>query len=1098
MTALRQALAALLLCALAALPAPGQDERCLTGNAPPGKEALNLKLNGRYTYCDGRTDAEAFPYFIPHYPPGREKNFDEPDLNGGWIPFAVGKLTDGRMETRIGYGVYNSGGRGVDVVFDLDSEHLITTIEVFNTMPHTRNISVYLKSPGESVSVMVRAISDRARWNKSHYPKLPPSHTFSEINASARWVRVNGCFEASYGGFSEIRIWGRPLAPGEPRPAKKPVYISGGEFAVQDPQEAPVDAPGTAILPVPRERTDGQGRFRLTGAARLVLAGPDERLQRTARVFLEDLKEVTGLEPGMVAFDTPEQALAAGPGALALGGADLAAAAGLSLEGVGAEGYVLVVEPERILMAGRDPAGAFYAGQSLLQALEAEGDAGWFVPAMKLRDWPEKPFRVIFGGEAPRRELIRALARCKVNYYGCLDRHYETGKANRAFAEDRFVRLTPMAQFNNAWLSNPEKLVERAQDEPLDKLNQGRRNPCPSNPETWKAYFATLDRACEWSSEYVNINMDEMYQPGHGSRWNVCPLCRARNLSGHELIADAINRIHAYLKERGRKVMMIDSPLWQKGISHAEDKENDWRKAARMIPTDIPVYVWHHSLVPELSKIGFPLLYHSRMALTRPIPPEYQGQYLDLLDGPFAVEQSLAAAQLGWSPEKAVPGTRDCTTLLQAAMPGFRGLYEGVELPSRRRHARFFSVDLRGAANRTFRDDAPFDGQGWADFGPNFDLRAMRSGERVFAGVPFTILDGPAQCVMVHNRRLMDRSLPQRVEIPVGRTAAGLAFLHTLDERPSQQYAVKRELCGFYFMVYEDGTYEPFDIRYAVNIANFDGLNTWWDFAPRGEILKEATLAWRGQTGSGQEAVLYFAEWVNPRPKLKIDRIVFASCQKPIGVSPMLLAVTGVEPSERDLQRPEPAPPYGEWLRVEDITDPRPVGKPIDLAQGVNESDLRWRTADGIVVEHDNTLQNFHKGIQGCERFWSRASSALFDNDEWTRCVRYEGGYLTITLPRPRRLAGIAFHGIYRREFYVNNHPPSIIDYRVEVSADGQTWEKTAEKNLYFPDSQSMRWHAFGDRELKAVRIHVRRNGLATRRYERGISFLQLYETAQP
>ena len=64
-----------------------------------------------------------------------------------------------------------------------------------------------------------------------------------------------------------------------------------------------------------------------------------------------------------------------------------------------AEGYLLDIRPEGILLAGYDPAGAFYSVQSFIQILHqaapATAEAKEFInpPSMTVFDWPNKPVR---------------------------------------------------------------------------------------------------------------------------------------------------------------------------------------------------------------------------------------------------------------------------------------------------------------------------------------------------------------------------------------------------------------------------------------------------------------------------------------------------------------------------------------------------------------------------------------------------------------------------------------------------------------------------------------------------------------------------------
>ena len=163
----------------------------------------------------------------------------------------------------------------------------------------------------------------------------------------------------------------------------------------------------------------------------------------------------------------------------------------------------------------------------------------------------------------------------------------------------------------------------------------------------------------------------------------------------------------------------------------------------------------------------------------------------------------------------------------------------------------------------------------------------------------------------------------------------------------------------------------------------------------------------------------------------------------------------------------------------------------------MSESDHRWRTKDGILIEHDDTLGNYRKGITGAYRFWSRAACAVFDNVRWTRCVQWKGGSLTITLPEPRHLTGVRFIGSYRRENYTSDHTPSMLDYKVYASKDGRKWDLLTVRDLYIPEEEGPQWAPLYGERLKAVRVHMRRNIHTTHAYERGVSFIELFEGKQ-
>jgi len=1060
------------------------DSICLTGNATGELAAHNVKINGQYTYYEGRTNSHHFPQVSLHRAKTRTDNFDEDMRAGGWVPFSTGKLTDANDRTRIaGYPHLLQTARGIDIVFDFGDEYLIDGLETLAADSYVRNIEVYLKSPGEPRWTLAYAISDRKRFTEHYYPKLVRTQRMT-LAGSARWVRINACFEAAEGGFKEIMIWGRPMSG--MRPAKKPALQNDGQFEIKSPSPIAMLKPPSRVCPLPQQVERKEGRFAFTADTRIVLSsGTSQRTARTARVFAADLQE---------AFDLDVQI-----------GTDAAESSGAivfhpvaALEGIGTHGYRLDITPQRVEVTGVDEQGTFYATQTLVQLIE-RSKAGCIIPAQCIQDWPAKPWRLVSGVLNPDVALLKTLARFKVT-------HYNIGNGRIAgldpqvkqTAEDRFIQAIPFVQFNWAYGPDPEAFIERAPNETLKDLNPGRRNPCPSHPGVWASYFKCIDLAAAYPSEYVNINMDEMYQDHHGSRWNVCSRCRARNLSGHELLAQTIEKIDAYIRSKGKKTLMIASPFSRTGISHPDDKTNDWRKAADMLAKkglskDIALYNWHGlNLAGRLRELGFSLTLWSLGIHGEELPEVYDGLYVTQDDAPFNPPAIIAMAQHLWSPKQALGGAPMGAAVVAETMPKFNRLFNGMAAPSLRGDAEFFSIDLKSSANRTRHDDVPFDGVGWADLGPNYDLRALPAGKQTLGRVPFTILpDDAPSCVMVQNRHYFNRSLPQQVSIPVGARAAGISFLHTLDDRAGQSYSRKQELVGYYFMVYEDGTYEPFELKYALNICNFDGLNTWWQTAPRGETMQRARLAWRGELGAGNQAVLYVTDWINPHPDKVIDRIVMASPTKPVGVNPILIAATAVA-SPVPRQAVAPAAPAGKQRAVESLKPVEPFGKLIDLTNGKAESGQVWVTDSGIRIAFDNPPKN-EKVHHGYQPYYSSVRQILYDSNEGYRpsAARSE---CTITLPEPRALSGLQFIGRYRFEYgSKSDFDPSVIDWEVHISTDGKQFRKVASEMLYVPEEQPPVWVSLKGAHIKAIRIatYYHRHDAST---QNGLALIKLFE----
>jgi hypothetical protein len=1037
---------------------------CLTANAPPGLEALNRDIGGRYTYCEAGVDAPHFPYYVPF----EDRSPAEGMRVGGWLSFAEGILTDGDLGPAAGWPVFQIGSNGFDMVFDLGAEYAIDRVELLAGPPVIRNATLSLKSPGGRY-VMVRALHDQVEFDTKGFGTHALAD-FGGLNCSARWLRANAAFSgAPYPGLSEVRIWGRPLKAGEVLP-KTPIRQNGGQVVVETPEEVRLpEPPQPPIFPAPQEVRQMEGLFRFTPATAIALpADATPRARATAETLREELHLCFGI--AVAVTEQPGEGcirLEEGPGAPER-----------------AEGYELVAQAGSIRITGRDPAGVFHGGMSLLQCVEWR-DGGWAVPAVTVRDWPEKPVRYIVANRRLTPPLVRALARLKINYFDNGIGNVTTDSARNfdryargiaPMADRYFIKLTPGVQFNWAWMPDPERFVERAPGEPLEKLGHGRRNPCPSDPEMWKRFLEILDiAASSCNSDFVNLNLDEMQQPANGSRWNVCDRCRARNLAGHELWAETLRRLDAHLAAQGRRALLNDSPFWKPGISNPQDKINDWRLAAEALAREgrakrFTVYVWHPKEVTErLSKLGFPLLrWRDRVPSAEDAQGPYDGYYMNLADGPFDLAVAAGAAQMAWSPGRLASGTEEFDAAVERMQPAVRELVDGLALPSWRPGPKeFFSVDLRAAANLSRFDEDPCDGKGgWVDLGSEMDLRALAPGRRSFAGVPFEIIDegrnGGRSCVLAQNPALPDRTHPQRVEFPVDRTAASLLFLHTLTERPGQNYVRKAELAGYYLIVYDDGLFAKEEIKYNITAANWDGLPTSWGYSPKGKTMKRATLAWQGRTRAGVTAALYYAEWVNPRPDRKIARVVLSAPHLPRAASPILLAVTGVAPTPADK-------PFGGDLRPLSLLTPgRPVGRPMDLAGGRALSAERYVAPDGTVLSAPG-IEN-KADVAGCDPFWSCAASVLYGG---LHGVRSATGHqpLLFTFPEPRALTGVEVTPAFREEASTSDFRGLPRAYAIELSPDGFSWRELPRQTMHEADLEGPRFIAFPEGAWRAVRL---------------------------
>ena len=158
-----------------------------------------------------------------------------------------------------------------------------------------------------------------------------------------------------------------------------PILIALTVLSCSQKVQAPV-AP--QIIPLPAHLQMLDGSFRITADTPIWVDGPDE-FSRTAGFLAERFETVTG-KPLKFAEAFPQR-----------GGIYF-----MQADGYPAEGYLLRVENDRILIESSDGAGAFYALQTLLQLLPADclsdsrvSGADWTVPAVDIEDAPRFPYR---------------------------------------------------------------------------------------------------------------------------------------------------------------------------------------------------------------------------------------------------------------------------------------------------------------------------------------------------------------------------------------------------------------------------------------------------------------------------------------------------------------------------------------------------------------------------------------------------------------------------------------------------------------------------------------------------------------------------------
>jgi len=188
---------------------------------------------------------------------------------------------------------------------------------------------------------------------------------------------------------------------------------------------------------------------------------------------------------------------------------------------------------------------------------------------------------------------------------------------------------------------------------------------------------------------------------------------------------------------------------------------------------------------------------------------------------------------------------------------------------------RYEPLNLEKYFTATLHDDVANDGKGgWTDQGAQ-DLRAMPTGLRKLAGIPFDVRDG---CIALRSASHL-LFQPQKVEVPVGRACAALSLLH------AAAWAAEGTPVARLRVRYEDGQEVVVPLVAGVNVAD------WW--AP--VDLPQAQVAWRGTSLGAQNVGVYATTWRNPRPAVPVASVTAESAGS--DATYMLLAITcGIKP----------------------------------------------------------------------------------------------------------------------------------------------------------------------------------------------------------
>ena len=366
-----------------------------------------------------------------------------------------------------------------------------------------------------------------------------------------------------------------------------------------------VDSPaGIQVIPQPKQTTLGQGSFSIGQNARVVLADAKSAADRfAAQDFVDDVEATASVSLPIGKTRSRREILIGLIAAPAI--AEGVKKNGLELPAsLNEEGYVIVVNADRVIVGGKTSAGTFYGLQTLKQLVRGDG-ASAFIPAVKIMDWPTMPWRGVSDdisrGPVPTvdyiKRQIRTEAYFKLNLHSFYMEHtFASEESNLLigpeggsltpgeikglviYAQNYHVLLVPEQQtFGHLHKAlRLEKYAELAEAPYGDVLS-------PQQAGSYKLigdWYQELNHL--FPGPFFHIGADETFELGEGQSRN-----EAREKGVGAVYFEHLNRVRDLLKPYNRKLM-----FWGDIALHHPDLIGN-------IPKDMIVMNWQYGAREE-------------------------------------------------------------------------------------------------------------------------------------------------------------------------------------------------------------------------------------------------------------------------------------------------------------------------------------------------------------------------------------------------------------------------------------------------------------------------------------------------------------------
>ena len=337
-----------------------------------------------------------------------------------------------------------------------------------------------------------------------------------------------------------------------------------------DAQET-APSPKVQIIPQPRQWTITQDKFRFGSGASIALADPhSEDDLFAARDFIDDVKQTAGVVL-KIGKGRARQVIVIGNVDLPLVQTALKRAGIESPADLDAEGYVLSVAAQEIVIGGKTSAGVFYGLQTLKQLVRGDSNEA-FIQGIKITDWPAMRWRGVSDdisrGPVPTVDYIkrqlRTFAAFKLNMHSFYMEHTFASGANPligptggSLTPDEIRELVAYARHYHIEIVPEQQTFGHLHKAlRLEKYNELAETPygdvlSPQQEGTYKLiadWYRELNEL--FPGKFFHIGEDETFELGEGQSREAA---KARGVGA--VYFEHLNRVRDVLKTYNRRLM---------------------------------------------------------------------------------------------------------------------------------------------------------------------------------------------------------------------------------------------------------------------------------------------------------------------------------------------------------------------------------------------------------------------------------------------------------------------------------------------------------------------------------------------------------------